>query len=192
MSTRAETASLAVSTEALSDVIKDCLAQGQEVILTITGNSMCPFLRHERDQVVLIKPSDPETLQVGDVPLYQRRGGQLVLHRIVERDDGAKRRRYGEKEPLPSMHSSTGLTYTMLGDAQTDPELNVHPDQIVAVATAFIRAGERVDCHSTAYRRRSLRWHKLLPLRAPLVRMYHLSVAARRKAANLFDRKNRE
>ena len=160
--------------------------------MTITGNSMCPFLRHERDQVVLSKPCDPATLQVGDVLLYQRRGGQLVLHRIVERDDGTKRRRYGEKEPLPSMHSSTGLTYTMLGDAQTEPEPDIRPDQIVALATAFIRNGKRWDCHSTAYRRRSLRWHKLLPLRALLVRMYHLSVAARRKAVNIFEKKNRE
>ena len=192
MSANVETASLRVSTEALSDVIIDCLAEGKEVILTITGNSMCPFLRHERDQVVLIKPSDSTTLQTGDVPLYRRRGGQLVLHRIVQRDDGVKRRRYGEKESLPSMHSSTGLTYTMLGDAQTEPEPNIRPEQILAVATAFIRAGERLDCHATAYRRRSLRWHRLLPLRTPLVRMYHLSVAARRKAANIFAKKNKE
>lgn len=191
MSVQMNGAPLSLPLEALSDVIEDCLAEGQEVIMTVTGNSMCPFLWHERDQVVLTRVTDASTLQVGDVPLYRRCNGQLVLHRIVERDDGTKRRRYGEKGALPTMHSSTGLTYTMLGDAQTQPEANIYPEQIVAVATAFIREHKRWDCRSTAYRRRSLRWHKLLPLRALLVRLFHLSVAVRRKAAKLVKRKSR-
>ncbi|MBR5524785.1 MAG: S24/S26 family peptidase, partial [Clostridia bacterium] len=71
----------------LSPLLMECISQGQEVILTVTGDSMCPFLRHKRDQVVLAA-ADPTALQPGDVPLYRRPGGQHVLHRIVERDDG--------------------------------------------------------------------------------------------------------
>ncbi len=170
-----------VSLEQLSPIMLDCLAAGQELVLTVTGDSMSPFLRHRRDRVVLVKPADPTTLQVGDVPLYRRKNGQFVLHRIVERDDGNKRRRYGEKKTLPSMHSSSPLTYTMCGDAQTQYEPNIQPTQIVAVAVAFLRKGKRWDCRSTAYRRRSLRWHRLMPMRPYLVWLYHFSARVCRK-----------
>lgn len=172
----------------LSPLMIACLDEGKEVLLTVTGNSMGIFLRHRRDQVVLVKPADPTMLQPGDVPLYRRDNGQMVLHRIVERDDGTKRRLYGEREPLPSMHSSSPLTYTMLGDAQTKSEPNIRPDQIVAVAIAFLRKGKRWDCRSTAYRRRSLRWHKLMPLRATLVRLWHLLHGAQNKLKTLFSK----
>jgi hypothetical protein len=149
---------------------------------------MAPFLRHKRDQVVLTKPADPSVLQPGDVPLYRRKSGQFVLHRIVERDDGNKRRLYGEHTSLPSMHSSSSLTYTMLGDAQTEREPNIAPEQIVAVATAFLRKGKRWECRSTAYRRRCLRWHRLLPLRVPLVWLNHLPHRVSRKLGTLFSK----
>lgn len=183
-----EPQTLQVSIEELSPLMIECLDEGKEVLLTVTGNSMCPFLRHKRDQVVLAKPADPTMLQPGDVPLYRRKSGQLVLHRIVERDDGKKRRIYGEKDSFPSMHSSNPLTYTMLGDAQTESEPNIRPEQIVAVATAFVRKGKRWECCSTAYRRRSLRWHKLLPVRLPLVRLCHLWHGACNKFRKLFSK----
>ena len=40
----------------LSPVIEQCIENGSEVIINITGNSMRPFLKDRRDQVVLIKP----------------------------------------------------------------------------------------------------------------------------------------
>ena len=188
MSKRRNAVPVQVSLAELSPLMIACLDEGKEVLLTVTGNSMGTFLRHRRDQVVLAKPADPTTLQPGDVPLYRRQSGQLVLHRIVERDDGTKRRLYGERESLPSMHSSSPLTYTMLGDAQTQREPNIRPEQIVAVAIAFVRKGKRWDCRGTAYRRRSLRWHKLMPLRAPLVRLWHLFHGARNRLERLFTK----
>ncbi len=188
MSKGQNAATVQVSMAELSPLMIACLDEGKEVLLTVTGSSMGTFLRHRRDQVVLVKPADPTTLQPGDVPLYRRQSGQLVLHRIVERDDGTKRRLYGERESLPSMHSSSPLTYTMLGDAQTQREPNIRPEQIVAVAIAFVRKGKRWDCRGTAYRRRSLRWHKLMPLRAPLVRLWHLLHGARNRLERLFSK----
>lgn len=143
-------------------VIKESLEQGQDVVLTITGNSMSPFLRHRRDQVVL-SAADPAALQPGDVPLIRRDNGQFVLHRIVERDDGTVRTRYGSRKAYPSAGES--LRYTLLGDAQWTEEPEVRPDQIIALATAFVRKGCRWECASSAYRCNRLRWHRLLPLR---------------------------
>ena len=150
----------------LSPLMVDCLSQGQEVILTVTGNSMSPFLRHQRDQVVLA-PCDPTTLQPGMVPFYRRENGQYVMHRIVERDDGEKAVRFGCKAVYPP--AGKGLQYTMMGDAQSYIEPGIVPDQIVARAVAFIRMGKRVDCDSPTYLRHRLVWHRLLPLRKTMI-----------------------
>lgn len=162
---------IGVPLEQLAPIMSECMTQGQEVVLTITGNSMSPFVLHRQDQVVLTV-CDPVALQPGDVPLYRRRNGKYVLHRIVERDDGVTRTRWGEEKPLPSQCDC--LQYTMLGDAQWVEEPGIEPDQIVAVATAFIRRGKRWECASDAYRRNRLRWHRLRPLRPVLVFLYHL------------------
>lgn len=150
----------------LSPVMQACMEQGQEVVLTITGNSMRPFLRHGKDQVVLVK-ADPADLMPGDVPLYRRRDGHFVLHRIVARDDGQQRLVLGGKEPLPTAGGS--LRYTMLGDAQTTLEPGIAPDQILARAAAFLVRGKRIECDSAAYRRRTLRWHRMMRCRPCLV-----------------------
>lgn len=148
--------------EQIYPVIREGLDQGQEVVLTITGNSMSPFVRHCRDQVVLVQ-TDPMVLQPGDVPLIRRDNGQFVLHRIIARDDGTDCRRWGDKKAHPSQTES--LRYTLLGDAQWRTEPNVRPDQILAVATAFIRKGRRWECDSDSYCRNRLFWHRLLPIR---------------------------
>ena len=153
---------VAMPLEELSPVMQECLASGQEVVLTITGNSMSPFVRHQRDHVVLTA-CDPEGLQPGDVPLFRRDNGQFVLHRIVKRDDGTQTHLYGSRKTLPS--KGAGLLYTMLGDAQWTEEPDIRPDQIIACATAFIRKGKRWECDSKAYRRNRLRWNRLRPLR---------------------------
>ena len=162
-----------ISLDALAPVIEGSLAAGQQVVLTITGNSMAPFLRDCRDQVVL-EAVDPAALQPGDVPLYRRRSGQYVLHRIVERDDGEYRHILAEEEPLPSAHVGAPLSYTMLGDAQTELEPRIETDQIVARAAAFLRKGKRWECDSARYRRRVIRWHRRLPMRPALLWLYYL------------------
>ena len=162
---------MGVPLEQLAPIMSECMAQGQEVVLTITGHSMSPFLRNKKDQVVLVA-CDPMALQPGDVPLYQRRNGKYILHRIVERDDGSVRTRWGEEGALPSRCDS--LQYTMLGDAQWQEEPHIAPDQIIAVAKAFISRGKRWECDSEAYRSNRLRWHRMLWLRPFLVRLYHL------------------
>lgn len=174
--------------EELSPLLLDCLTQGQEVVLTVTGNSMFPFLRHRRDQAVLTKV-DGSTLQPGDVPLYRRRDGRFVLHRVVVRDDGQARYILGEQDPLPSVDPGGRLRYTMLGDAQTALEHGIGAEQIVAKATAFHRNGKVWDCDSPAYRRYVHRWHSLLPLRQQLVWLCYLPGRIKGKLRRLFCNK---
>ncbi len=174
-----------VAMEELSPLLLDCLQHGQEVVLTVTGNSMFPFLRHRRDQVVLVQ-TDGSALQPGDVPLYRRRSGQYVLHRVVARDDGHTRQVLGESEPLPTADAGGALQYTMLGDAQTELEHGIGPDQILAVARAFYRKGKTWACDSAAYQRYVRRWHRLLPWRRPLVFVSHLPYRVAGKFKKLF------
>ena len=53
----------------------------------------------------------------------------------------------------------------MLGDAQVKLEKGIKPDQIIAVAKAFIRKGKRYECDSIEYRRYVNFWKAMLPLR---------------------------
>lgn len=150
-----------ISLTEISPLINGCLNDGLDVTFTVTGNSMQPLLQHNRDQVVLTKAEAGE-LKKGDVPLYIRRSGQYVLHRIVDVQQGV---------------------FTMMGDAQTCQEKGILPDQIVAVAKGFYRKGKYIDCQSSGYRRWVSLWWHLRSLRPRLLRAHQL-------LKRLTDRKN--
>lgn len=61
-------------------VLREMLSQGKEMSLTITGNSMTPFLVHGRDSVIITKPDG--NWKKGDIALFQRKNSQYILHRI--------------------------------------------------------------------------------------------------------------
>lgn len=113
-------------------VIEEVLASGGKFSLTITGTSMYPTILGGRDQVTLVKA--PEKLKKYDLPLYRRKSGQFVLHRIVAvEDDG---------------------TYTCCGDHQWELEKGLRQEQMIGLATDFIRKGK----HFTAENRHYVRW----------------------------------
>ena len=72
-----------VDIDAYMPVLRELLAQGRSVSLTVTGESMSPFLRHGRDQIRLEGVTAPP--KRGDMVLFQRRNGQYIMHRILRR-----------------------------------------------------------------------------------------------------------
>lgn len=60
------------------------LSQRRNVCIRVKGNSMKPFLRSERDEV-LLSPCQPSELKSMDVVLFKYRG-RHVLHRIIIRN----------------------------------------------------------------------------------------------------------
>ena len=66
-----------------SEIIRQLLS-GTTVISVTVGDSMEPLL-YDRDTHVVIMPLTGE-LHTGDIPLYQRPSGQLVMHRIIKLD----------------------------------------------------------------------------------------------------------
>ena len=114
--------------EDLMPLIREQLAAGKTVRFSPRGTSMLPMLRQGKDQVVL-SPL-PENLKKYDLPLYQRKNGQFVLHRIV----------------------GVGDTYTCLGDNQFDTEPGLGHDQMIALVTAFTRDGREIPVTAWHYR----------------------------------------
>ncbi len=138
-----------VDIDAYMPVLRELLAQGQSVSLTVTGESMSPFLRHGRDQIRLAAVTAPP--QRGDMVFFRRRNGQYIMHRVLRRmPDG---------------------NYAIIGDGQQQVESPIAPEQIFAVVTQVCRKGVRLGPESFWWRLFAGPWLTLLPLRPVLRRM---------------------
>ena len=108
-----------VDTKEYVSMLRELTESGKEVSMLIAGNSMSPFLIHERDSICFKRPD--RTLRRGDMVFYQRPGGQYVMHRIYK-------------------VSAEG--YYIVGDAQQDIEGPVKREQIFALITRVRRKGK--------------------------------------------------
>lgn len=69
-----------VDTSEYVGALRDLALQGEEVSMLISGNSMAPFLIHQRDTIFFTRPDS--ALRRGDMVFFQRSSGQYVMHRI--------------------------------------------------------------------------------------------------------------
>lgn len=128
----------------MSEILQD----GREVILTTTGTSMLPLLRHRRDRVCLIKPQE-QPLKKYDLPLFIRDDGKYILHRIVEvTPDG----------------------YGVAGDNQCVIEFPVRHSQVIGVVKGFWRGGGYISCDGFLYRVYCRLWVSAFPVRRLFLR----------------------
>lgn len=100
-------------------------------VVPIKGTSMMPLLKEGRDRVEL-KPYCHERLKKGDVVLYKKNDGTLVLHRIIKTENGE--------------------FFTVLGDHQFKNAERVNNNQIIAVACGFFIKGHYVNEKTRWYR----------------------------------------
>ena len=100
-------------------------------VVPITGTSMLPLLKEGRDLVELESCSQ-ERLKKGDVVLYKKNDGTLVLHRIIKTENGE--------------------FFTVLGDHQFNNDEWVNKNQIIAVACGFFIKGRYVTEKTRWYR----------------------------------------
>ena len=138
-----------VDIDAYMPVLQELLAQGQSVSLTVTGESMSPFLRHGRDQIRLAAVASQP--QRGDMVFFRRRNGQYIMHRVLR-------------------HLPDG-NYAIIGDGQQQVEAPIAPEQIFAVVTQVCRKGVWIGPESFWWRFFAGPWLTLLPLRPLLRRM---------------------
>jgi signal peptidase len=119
------------------------LEQGKIVQIRPKGYSMYPMLIPNRDSIIL-KRAEQGTLKRGDVVLYRREEGILVLHRIWKMN-------------------TDGIF--LVGDNQELLEGPLRKDQIKGILVAFIRKGKKISVNNPFYLLYSRVWLMPLPLR---------------------------
>jgi hypothetical protein len=120
-----------VGLDDVMQIIAEKLEAGGSVTFNPKGTSMLPMLRDGDDTVVLSKPKG--RLHLFDLPLYRRKDGSYVLHRVVN-------------------FGSDG-SYTMCGDNQFAVEKGITDDDVIGVVTAFYRKGKPYTVDSMKYRK---------------------------------------
>lgn len=132
-------------------VVQEIIGNGGKAKITVTGNSMRPFLRENTDEVELSKAVYTDVSR-GDIVLILRDSGAYVLHRIIKKEENC---------------------FYMVGDNQQSIEGPLRPDQIIAVATAIFRKDRRIDCNNIILKSLVGLWMLILPHRQLIKKLYH-------------------
>lgn len=127
----------------LYEKIMPLLVDGQTIEIHPHGFSMYPLITSPADSVI-VRPAAGETLKRGDIILYRRTSGLLVLHRIchIKKD---------------------GFYFT--GDNQTEIEGPLPEQQLLAKVTHIRRKGHTFSIKHPIYRVCSRIWLILRPVR---------------------------
>ena len=121
--------------------------EGAHVTFVPKGVSMYPFIRGERDSVVLIKDDNISTLDI----VLAKVGNIFVIHRIIAID--------GDK-------------VTLMGDGNLSGTEHCLKSDILAKVITIIKDGKQLDCTGKNHKRKALLWQKLLPVRRYLLGIY--------------------
>ncbi len=119
------------------------LDEGKRIQIKPKGYSMYPMLVPGRDAAIIIK-ADVNNVKRGNVVLYRRDGGMLVLHRIWKT-------------------SEEGIY--LVGDNQVDIEGPLSKVQVKGILVAFVRKGKTISADNLLYRFISRGWLSLRPWR---------------------------
>lgn len=153
---------ISIDNTSLFPHIVSMLNDGHSVKLLLRGNSMRPYLVHERDYALLSK-IEQKTLangqimpdvKVGDVILAEVSPGHYVLHRLI---------------------GIEGNHITLLGDGNYNPEYCTLAD-IRGRATAFLRKGSNQPetVTSLKYKMYSAFWMHTRPLRRYMLALHNI------------------
>ena len=129
--------------------LTDAISAGGRICLVVTGSSMTPFLKHERDRVCLCAWEEKDR-KCGQILLFQRQDQSLVLHRI--------------RKILPDGK------LLMNGDAQRWCE-TISAEQVLAVVTSIERKGQHISCNSIWFWLWNWLWYPTRPIRPILFKL---------------------
>ena len=133
---------ITIPNEILIPEVGRLLAEGREVEMRPKGNSMLPFIRQEKDNVVLKKKDNVEK---GDIVLVDL-GGRYVLHRIIAED---------------------GERLTLMGDGNIRGTESCAKDNVLGTVVKIVRPGGKSVTPS-----KGKLWKALLPVRRYLLAFY--------------------
>lgn len=135
-----------IASRDLFPLILSAINEGSKVKFTVSGNSMRPWIVHNRDQV-LLSAADISSLRIGDIILFMDSNNRYILHRIYRKSEKG---------------------FHTIGDACLFGDGLVTASQIKGVVEKIYRKGKEIDCNSRRWRMFSCIWHRLLPFRKPL------------------------
>lgn len=127
-------------------VMQKYFNENLSVTLTVTGNSMVPFLADKRDSVILSKYKN--NAKKGDILFYFRDDNRCVLHRVFKIND-------------------TGIFF--VGDNQTVIEGPVSADRILAECNSVIRKGKLINESSFIWLFFKHIWINIIKFRKPII-----------------------
>ena len=128
-------------------VLQELLSEGKKVSVTVTGNSMSPFLVHGRDRILIAPPDG--NWKKGDMAFFIRTNEQYVMHRICRVD-------------------KNGNCF-FVGDAQQYIEGPIEPAQIFGKITSVQRKGKWIGPDDFWWRFFEKIWINIISMR-PLFR----------------------
>ena len=103
----------------MDDIISAVIKNDGKVSIIASGVSMEPFIKNKKDVVTLVEAG--RKLRKGDVPLYRRGNGKVVLHRVIGEDKNG---------------------YIMRGDNQWTNEYGIKDENILALLYS-VKKGSR-------------------------------------------------
>ena len=139
-----------IDNDAYFPVLIELIEQGRSVPVLISGSSMSPFLIHCRDTVIVSKPDRP--FKKGDMVFYQRTNGRYVMHRIH--------------------HINSKGELFLIGDAQTEIEGPIQPQQVFGAIHKVIRKGKTLEPGNFWWWFFEKVWIRMFPLRPFISRLY--------------------
>lgn len=138
-----------VDTKEYVDILREFSDGGRAVTMKIAGNSMAPFLAHDRDYICFKRPDDK--FRRGDMVFYQRENGKYVMHRIYKiKPEG----------------------YYLVGDAQTVIEGPVKECRIFAKIIKVKRKEKWIGPGNFWWEFFRRVWIRIVPLRRFVMKRY--------------------
>ena len=135
-----------------SKKIEEVLAENGFVIVPVHGTSMRPLLK-EGKSLVQIEQKDGR-YERGDVVLFRKEDGTLVLHRIID---------------------VQGNEYVMLGDHQYKEKEKIHLSQIIGFVSEYWTDAKQIHENSFGYRISHAIWNGNLVIRRIVLALLRLS-----------------
>lgn len=134
----------------IKSTFEEEIEKNGKIIYTNVGDSMMPLIKQGRDVLVISKVNG--RLKRYDVPLYKRKNGQYVLHRIlkVRKND-----------------------YVICGDNRYGKEYGITDSEIIGVLSGIIRNGKEISASDKKYRAYVHLWCDFYFVRAFVLRLKH-------------------
>lgn len=127
---------LELSNELFFAEVEQLISQGENVTITIKGNSMRPWLQNSKHKVI-VKPLAGSILQCGDIALFRYKG-KHILHRVVKIENDK---------------------ITFSGDGNIGIKEQASKDDVIALVESIITpSGRVIECNSNEWKTKSKLW----------------------------------